>query len=432
MVKFQLIARPGYPDFLDLPWDQPLATWRLERLVNVARGISRHVVRFVNYDGTLFALKELPLHLAAREYRLLRQLAGESVPVVEAVGVVSDRTPGPRVRRPGWDEETGELDAVLITRHLEFSLPYRTLFASRGLESLRAMLLDALVELLVRLHLIGFFWGDCSLSNTLFRRDAGALEAYLVDAETGELTGPLSDGVRGHELTIAEENIAGELMDLEAGPGLPPDLDPVETALELRPRYDHLWSELTREEVFGPHERYRIDARLRRLNELGFDVEELELRATEDGNRLRLRTRVVDPGHHARRLLMLTGLDVHEKQARRLLNDIASFRAHLEQVEGRALPESVVAYRWLAEVFEPTIAAIPSELRGKLEPAELFHQILDHRWYLSEAAGKDVGLPAAVASYVDNVLRFVPDERTVLATAPDPLVLAEIVETTRT
>ncbi len=421
-MRFQMVTRPGYPDFLDLPWHLPLVQWRSERLVEVARGISRHVVRFANYDGALFALKELPQRLAEREYRLLRHLAEQMVPVVDVVGVVSGRTtnPAPGGRGPGG---RGELDAVLITRHLEFSLPYRVLFTSQGVRDLRSSLLDALAELLVRLHLAGLFWGDCSLSNTLFRRDAGALVAYLVDAETAERHRYVSDGLRAYELEIAQENVAGELMDLDAAVGLPPGIDPVATARELMRRYDDLWCELTREEVFGPDERYRIEARVRRLNALGFDVKELELMTTEDGDRLRLRTRVVEPGYHQRQLLMLTGLDVQENQARRLLNDIASFRVHLERREKqRPVPEEVAAYRWLAEVFTPTIAAVPADLRGKLEPAEIFHQVLEHRWYLSEAAKRDVGMRAAVASYVENVLRFVPDERTVLA-ADDPEAL---------
>lgn len=53
---------------------------------------------------------------------------------------------------------------------------------SSSLERYRDHLLDAISGLLVQLHLAGTFWGDCSLSNTLFRRDAGALQAYLVDA----------------------------------------------------------------------------------------------------------------------------------------------------------------------------------------------------------------------------------------------------------
>ncbi|MDI3341258.1 MAG: DUF4032 domain-containing protein [Sphaerobacter sp.] len=409
-MTFKLIGHPAPTAFLDLPWHLPLAAWPADRVVPVTRGISRHVVRFISADGVLYALKELPEEPAVREYRLLRQLAARQLRVVSAVGAVTGRT----------SLGDGEpLDAVLITRHLEFSLPYRTLFGRRGIADLRRSLLQALAELLVQLHLAGFFWGDCSLSNTLFRRDAGSLAAYLVDAETGELHPTISDRMREYDLAIAEENIAGELLDLEAALGSLPGIDPFATARELRGCYESLWSELTREEVFRPGERYRLEARLRRINELGFDAKEIELVATAGGERLRLQTQLVEPGHHRRRLLRLTGLDVQENQARRLLNDLMSYRAHLEQAEGHSIPEAVAASRWLVEVFEPALALIPPELRNKLEPAELYHQILDHRWFLSQAAGQDVGMEQAVRSYVAHVLRFVPDERTVLG-VPEP------------
>ena len=294
-----------------------------------------------------------------------------------------------------------DLDAVLITRHLEFSLPYRALFSGRGIPDLRTHLLNALVELLARLHLRGFFWGDCSLSNTLFRRDAGALSAYLVDAETGELHGALSDGQRAYDLDIAQTNIVGELLDVDAEVGLPADLDPDETGDEIVRRYESLWVELTKEEMFAADERFKVDERLHRLNELGFDVEEIQLDATPDGYRLRLDPHVVEPGHHRHRLLRLTGLDAQERQARRMLNDIARYREALERKEKRPLPESVVASNWREQVFEPTIAAIPEELHGRLPPAEIFHQVLEHRWFLSEQAGKDVGIKEAARAYVE-------------------------------
>jgi hypothetical protein len=411
-LRLQLVARTPHPDFLDLPWHLPLDEWRSERLVEVARGIHRHVVRFVNYEGDIFALKELPQRVAEREYRMLRRLAEENIPVVEVIGLVSDRS----------SPVSDELDAVLVTRHLEFSLPYRLLFASRGIPDLRQQLLDAQAELLVRLHLVGFFWGDCSLSNTLFRRDAGELEAYLVDAETAELQPALSSRMRVHDLEVAQENVVGELLDVQAEYDLPPDLDPVETAGLLRRAYEDLWEELTRAETFGPNERYRIDARLRRLNDLGFDVDEMELITTADGNyQLRLHTQVVEPGHHRRRLLMLTGLDVQENQARRLLYDIETLRDELVEREGSRLPESVVAYRWVNEVFQSAIDAIPLELRGKLQPAEIYHQILEHRWFLSEKAEHDVGMEEALQSYVTEVLQHSPDEQLVLETARDDL-----------
>jgi hypothetical protein len=402
--NFQLTVRTGHPSFLDLPWEQPLEEWDSPRLVTLIRGISRHVVRFVEYDGALYALKELPDRPARREWTLLRRLEGQGMPVVEAVGLVSGRD--------------GELDSVLITRHLEYSLPYRALFAGAAIPDLRVHLLNALVELLTRLHLRGFFWGDCSLSNALFRRDAGALSAYLVDAETGELHGSLSNGQRTYDLDIAQTNIVGELLDVDAEVGLPAGLDPDETGEEIGRRYTSLWDELTREEVFGADERFRVDERLHRLNKLGFDVEEIQVDAAADGYRLRLEPQVVEPGHHRHRLLRLTGLDAQENQARRMLNDLARYREAVERREKRTMAESVVASMWRQEVFEPTVAAVPEELWARLPAAEVFHQVLEHRWFLSELAGKDVGIDEAVRSYVHSELPTRRPERVVLETPP--------------
>jgi hypothetical protein len=399
---FRLLARSEQAALLALPWAVPLEEWPESQLVDVERGISRHVVRFVQLPGGLFALKELPVRPARREYVLLGELERENVPSVEAEGIVTERR----------TNDGEELDAIVITRYLEFSLPYRILLARSVLPAPQPAMRSALAELLVRLHLIGFFWGDCSLSNALFRRDAGALSAYLVDAETAEMHGELSDGQRSYDLDIAQENLAGELMDLEAELERPLVDDPYEFAEDVRGRYEELWSELTRDEVFKIGEGHRLEERLRRLNELGFDVEEVEL-VGEGGEdvRLSLQSKVVEPGHHQRRLLRLTGLDAQENQARRLLNDITRYRAYLERKGERPVSDAAAAGRWLAEVFEPTVAAIPPELHGRRAAAELFHEILEHRWFLSEAAKRDVGLAQAIRDYIEKVLRPAADEK---------------------
>jgi len=385
---------------VSLPWREPLAQWRDDRLLEIRnRGLSRHVVRFVAEAGEIFALKELDERLARREYHMLRQLARLGVRAVEPVGVVVDRPDGQ--------------DAVLVTTFLDYSIPYRALFAHPRLQHPTGRLMDAQVELLARLHLAGFMWGDCSLSNTLFRLDAGALAAYLVDAETAELHGALSEGQRAYDVEMAVERVAGELFDLQAGGMLPDAVDPVATAEEIERRYTALWSELTREEILRPDEqRYRITERLRRLNELGFDVDEVELVDVGDGYRLRLTTRVAEPGHHRQLLFTRTGLVAQENQARRLLNDIAGYRAHLEQTEKQPVREAVAANRWLAEIYDPVIAAIPPQLRGRLDDAQIFHEILEHRWFLSETTGRDVGTAAAMQDYFARVLPSVPEDLT--------------------
>lgn len=402
MADYTLRTVGAATELLDLSFDVPLADWSDPRIVEVPRGISRHVVRFVRAHGEIFAIKEATDRYVLREHSLLQELSARSVPVVEAFGTVVDRRDG----------RTGEpLGGLLITKHLSFSLPYRSLFTGRGVPNLRVRLLDSLAELFVRIHLAGFYWGDCSLSNTLFRRDAGSLAAYLVDAETGEMHERLSDGQRRHDLTIAIENVAGEMFDLQAAGYLDETIDPIETAKALRPAYDGLWAELTRDEVIARDESYRIDARVRRLNSLGFDVAEIGITSEDGGRRLRFGTHVVDPGHHQRRLLALTGLRVQENQARHLLADLARFRAKWAEGTGRDVPEDLAARRWLDEKFYATLALVAAAMRAKLPDVELFHEISEHRWFLSEAQGHDVGRAAAVASYVDSVLRFLPDTK---------------------
>jgi hypothetical protein len=401
---YSLVARTGHPRFLDLPWELSLEEWPSELFVELERGIGRHVVRFVEADGSFFALKELPPELANREHRLLRHLEEAELPAVQAAAIV-------RARR---NADREELPSVLVTRYLDYSLPYRLILRRRFLPAPLGSLMDAFAGLLVRLHIGGFFWGDCSLSNTLFRRDAGELSAYLVDAETGEIHPELSDGQRLHDLVIAEENVVGELHDLAAELGDDQAYDPFELAADVRRRYERLWSELTVEEEFESDERHRVEERLRRLNELGFDVEEFELVRTPEGFRLVLHSKVVEPGHHRRRLRRLTGLDAQENQARRLLNDLTAFRLSLEESGSPPVSETAAAGRWLSEVFEPAVTAIPPELRGRRAAAEVFHELLEHRSALAAERDGDVDLQTAITSYIDTVLRPSPDERTAI------------------
>ena len=265
--------------------------------------------------------------------------------------------------------------------------------------------------LLVRLHLVGFWWGDVSLSNTLFRRDAGTFSAYLVDAETGQLLPALSDGQREHDLEIARVNIAGELMDLEAGGVLEEGADPIAISEAIITRYRELWAELTGVERFERGDRWRVDERIRRLNQLGFDVDELAMTTDLDGTTIQIQPKVVDAGHHSRRLMHLTGLDVQENQARRLLNDLDSFRASEDRQNES---EELVAHDWLARCYEPIARNIPRDLMHKLEPAEVFHEVLEHRWYLSERIGGDVTTEWAFADYLAHVLPTKPDEESIV------------------
>ena len=391
------------PALLDLPWNIPLEQWPPEVLAALPRGISRHIVRFVNLNSSVIAVKEISSFVADREYEMLRNLLRLGAPCVRPIAVITGRT----------DANGEELNSVLITEHLSYSLPYRALFSQYMRPETATRLIDALAVLLVRLHLLGFFWGDVSLSNTLFRRDAGAFAAYLVDAETGELHPEgLTSGKRMYDIELARTNIIGELMDLQAGGLLEEDVDTIDVGDRIVSRYLELWDVLTGEESFSMSERWRVANRIERLNSLGFDVGELSMTTDLDGTHLSIQPKVVDAGHYHRQIMRLTGLDVQEGQGRRMLNDLEAYRSLWNRKDE---PLEIAAHAWLADVFEPTIAAVPAEMRRKLEPAEIFHEVLEHRWYMSEAAGYDVSMQDAVADYVANVLANRPDEHAVIS-----------------
>ncbi|WP_194410942.1 DUF4032 domain-containing protein [Microbacterium cremeum] len=401
------------PGLLSLPWSTPLAEWPSSHIVYLPKGISRHLVRFATLSGRVVAIKETTEAMARREYDMLGNLARLDAPCVERVAVIAGRT----------DASGEHLPAALVTAHLKFSLPYRALFTQVLRPDTATRLVDALAALLVRLHNVGFFWGDVSLSNTLFRRDAGAFAAYLVDAETGELhESGLTPGQRAHDLDVARTNIAGEIMDLEAGGRLEGGVDAIAIADGIVSSYHSLWAALTDSETFRADEAWRLTERVQRLNSLGFDIGEMSIQATTDGTRVSIQPKVVDAGHHQRRLLRLTGLDVEENQARRLLNDLDEFRARISRFED----EDMAAHEWLTRVFEPVVKAIPWDLRAKLEPAEVFHQLLEHRWYLSQGKGKSVPLAEALSSYIDDVLRHRRDEATLMGPATETVSLPVI------
>jgi hypothetical protein len=413
MSELNITAATADPALLDLPWHLPLIDWPKENIAALPKGLSRHTVRFAHLGDHVIAIKETLFDLAKREYEMLKRLEKLDVPCVEPFAIINNRA----------DLDGKPLPAVLITRHLKFSLPYRAMWSQGLREQTASRLVDALSLLLVRLHLAGFFWGDVSLSNTLFRRDAGRFAAYLVDAETGQLyEGRLSNGQRNNDLEIARVNIAGELLDLVASGKTSAEVDPGKVSQRIVDKYHELWHELTDVESFDASERWRINSRVRRLNDLGFDIEELSIRQDADGHTVKIQPKVVDAGHHARRLLLLTGLDVEENQARRLLNDIDQYRlAHARP----GADEEVLAHEWLSEVYEPVFGAIPAALAQKLEPAEIFHEVLEHRWYLSERQKRDVSLLEAVRSYVDEILINRPDEAALIGFNTESITLGE-------
>jgi len=380
-----------------LPWHLPLEEWPEDPALAEKRGISRHVVRLVRAtkaeDSQVYAVKETVSEFANREYKILRELSHLKAPCVEQVAVVEGRT----------DANGEELPCAIVTRFLPYSLPYRILLSGSVTGHDITTMASALALLIVRLHLLGFWWGDCSLSNTLFRRDAEGFAAYLVDAETGEFQKTLSDGQREHDLEIAMFNVAAELEDLSLSGVLYPGLDPVRAAEAVIRRYRRIWTALKERQLLDPKDRHAVEGAMRTLHDLGFAVEEVAITIDGDTQMLSFQPKLVAAGYHTARLRELMGLETEELQAKRLLASFDRYRAREEET-GASITE--MAKSWFLEVFEPVINRVPESMRGRVEHAQMFHEILENRWYLSEAKGVDVGLEFATDNYVEFILPY--------------------------
>ena len=379
-----------------LPWQINLEEWPEDPALAEKRGISRHVVRLVRStddpDSEVYAVKETVSEFANREYKALRELAHLGAPSVQSIAVIEGRT----------NAANEELPCALVTRFLPYSLPYRVLLSGKDVSSNDiTMMANALALLLVQLHLLGFWWGDCSLSNTLFRRDAEAFAAYLVDAETGEFQKSLSDGQREHDLEIAHFNVAAELEDLALSGVLYPGMDPIRASEAVIKRYHRIWKALKERQVLDPKDRHAVERAMRQLHDLGFAVDEVSVSLDGESQKLYFQPKLVAPGYHRNRLRELTGLETEALQAKRLLASLDRFRGREESPKP---PIADSARRWLNETYRPIVEMIPQNLTGRIEEAQFFHEVLEHRWYLSEREGHDVGLTFAAQSYIDDVL----------------------------
>ena len=363
-------------------------------LRDIAVGPSRHLVKFVEADGALWALKELPPRIARKEYSVLRQLEDLGLPAVRPAGLV-------------LQPELGS--AILVTRYLDGSWQYRRLFMRLppNQPKHRARLFDAMASLLVELHRHGVFWGDCSLANTLFSRDGQILQAWLVDAETSEVHPTLSDGQRELDLQILVENVAAGMLDLAARLDRPPELSDtlIAEAQDIQNRYEQLWEILHTEPVFGFADRYRVEGTIRRLNDLGFAVEEVSLQpVSASPDKLRLNVAVGDRRYHAQHLRDLTGMDVGDGQARSLLGDLHTYQGQLCRDAGHDVDESTAARLWVMEVATPTMHQAHAAVGYTGTAIQAYCDLLEVRWLLSERAGHDVGTDRALAALSRDVI----------------------------
>ena len=415
-----LRLRSTAPGLVQLPWLEPLAEWDPTEVPfrDIPVGAHRHLVRFVHMDGRLWALKEEPEEVARIEYDALVEMERRDLPAVRAGGLVIPPEGG---------------NAVLVTSYLAGSWQYRRLLMRIPIEQRkhRQRLLDAMATLLVDLHRNGVYWGDCSLGNTLFKRDGQTLQAYLVDAETSKVYPTLSDGQREMDLQVLVENVAGGLADLAVRLAQPEEViyELFEEAQGVDTRYRTVWAALHPDTTVRFEDRHAVTAQIQEINQLGFAVDEVQLVPTAGGDELQLKVALAGRHFHADQLRELTGLEAGEGQAQLLLNDVKAYHALLADT-GEVMTEKVAARRWLLDCFDPGIARVEAAVGPVTSPVQAYCDLLEVRWLLSEQAGHDVGDGPALEALARGTAPTESAARMAMVEAPteefrmDPEVLA--------
>lgn len=379
-------TRSEDPDFIDLDWGSPILDWTTDRLVDMPAGIHRHAVVFVAYREGVYAIKELPGDLARHEFDMLRAMEEVTRQSARAVGYVE---------RP-WVEPDEEWAAAVITRYVAHAFPYRHLVSGIGFGHRRDALLDAFAGLLVELHLAGFYWGDCSLSNVLYRWDASSIEAVMIDAETSRIYDTLSTGQRVEDLAIMEMNVAGEMADIAAERGASLDEADLDLGADISTRYHSLWTELTTALVVGAGDHFRIRQRIDRLHSLGFAVEDIDLLPVDAGINVKMRVKVGGRQYHSEKLRQITGIDISENQARTILSDLTYHESKFGHTS--ATGKAVAAIRWRASVFEPLVLKI-AELLPDHDPYQAYCDYLAFRLAMATKREEDVTNEEAFAAW---------------------------------
>ena len=367
----------------NLPWHLPLEKWKRPsvRFIEIRSGLSRHVVRFVERKGMRFAIKETSFESAVREYDQYLRLRALGIPTLEPLGVVR-RSEGiatvPTIAGRQYHEQcTG----YLITAVMEHVVPDSFLFRRGFSTANRRRIWDAIIRLFVEMHLNGVYWGDASLANMLILfgnehvpglGQRTHLTAVLADAETVELHPVISPSLRNADVGFFLESMQWTEADLRASGVV---RDPVMTRDDLQ----YVLQEYTR--------RIAVEQEMRSF----------ELVTLIDVDRL------------------LGNFDVAGYGAL-LLRHIHEHKWFVSERLGKEISLEDAAGDWYREVFKPVCRlfkeyGLPDFFPEKTA-ASLYVEIMEHKYFMSQHEGRDVGLVRALNDYAT---RF---------TAQEPLFLA--------
>jgi hypothetical protein len=83
-----------------------------------------------------------------------------------------------------------------------------------------------------------------------------------------------------------------------------------------------------------------------------------------------------------------------------MLNEIRELRAEMSRERNQSVSLSGAAYSWKGQRFATATARLAPVIGDGADAAQVYCQVLEHKWFLSEKARRDVGIVGAIEDYL--------------------------------
>ena len=378
MLRIEIFPKKDWEQIEDFPWTKEIETWEGYRFVERRKGESRHTLFFLRTDKGDVVIKRTSSESAEKEYYTYNKLISMGIPTIMPIGFAKKH-------------KDGVEEGYLLTLYEKGSLPESHLMRLLKSEQYRDLVWNSIIALLVVMHLKGIFWGDPSLDNILVKFYKTKVEALLVDTETVQLYDYISEEKEKEDLERMFESLfAYSFVNDEFDERL---FEKRKQYIEKR--YNKLKKILNDELNIEKEDYFKLVKRVDDLFLLGYTV-----KPEGFSPKLKVMFKPVTPrkGWFVQMLEDMLGVSFTPEQSKKIFKEILQYRYRMSKSRKTEMKLGDAARDWYQHRFLPARRVFKQYFPDE-NPVKIYLEILTHKWFLSEKAGKGVGIVEAAKDY---------------------------------
>ena len=355
-------------DLENLPWDTPLIEWndKQVKFLDVRKGISKHIVRFIKTKDFAFAIKQTNPISAYFESETFTKLLQKGIHTLIPSGYVF-------YKKNLFEKNAEEKEslAFIVTILEAKSIPHSILFKWDFSDTSRKSIYKSAAELLANLHFNNIFWGDASLSNILIKfikvkdeqgKSHTELKAFLSDSETIQILKKISGELIKNDLKGFYDSIkliSDEHPQKETSKSI--------SVLEIDKKYF--------KQEYNTH--YNLLVKSDQFEKTtGLEIQKHFFKITDQYS--------IDS----------------------ILKQIEEHKWYLSEKSGSEIDNTFAANEWIEKIYKPIIKEFNKlkifDYFPNTNSVKLYTDIMAHKYYLSIEKGEDIGIYSAIRSYSEK------------------------------